>query len=504
MIRVLGVNLVKVVGCAGIAMLVACGGSDSGGGSLPPPPVVGKRVVFTANTFDESLLNELWVTHTNGTANTPTRVAHFPGISVRLDQPFVAPGGAYYGARRAAYGNAVTGCPASMHIFATANSTVNTDYPIGGSACLHELGFNAAGNALAMRFSFAGASGANLATTTVSAFPNTIYTVDTNALVQTGGTVQQFKYSPDGNYPVWTEATGLYSTLGSGAGGTANLRSADTPAAFEVGQIAGVPYAVYIAPGETRFRITNLVPLAAQSQSYLTNALAGGDTLGAWKLSPDGAHLLYEAQVSGAWQLRLVSLTAPLAEQRVDGSAPLIASSIGNTAGSSETVFAFNTDGTRFAWSGDVGGSSVRLNSATVAAPTIGTVLTPADQGLFYYLDWSDPTTLVYAEWNFGMPGPLRPVGLFTVSVNSPQITAPLYNASVPDSSHYLGTFDICDDGTVVYSTRRLFYSTDGDTWVFNGLFAVHPATPGALRAITPYYGDFFNQVTGIGEFDCE
>lgn len=459
------------------------------------------RVVYTANTVNPGRPTELWVTDTGGNAQSIAMVAGTVGGSTtRLDQPFVSAGDGYLGARFADYNNTGDGCPASMTIIASAAGTVSSGFPLTGSACVHELEFDPTGTALAMRFKFAGASGANLATTTTSAFPSTIFTVDTNAGVQTGGTVQRFRWSIDGSTPTWTEAGGLYSSPGSGAGSTANLRSTDVPADHQVGQIAGVPHAVYVAPGETRFRITGMSPFAPQNQAYLTNALAGGDTLGAFTLSPDGSLMLYEAQISGAWQLWLVSLAAPLAEQRVDAAAPLIASSLAN----SRTRFAFNTDNTRFVWSGDVGGGSVRLNTATVAAPTVATVLTPATEVPYYWLMWSDPTTVVYAEWNFGLPGPLTPHSLRTVSVSAPLATVPLFSASVAESDNYLFGVEMCSDGTIVYGTSQTIFDTNGNGWRFSGLFAVHPANPGGLRAITPWYGNLGNGIFGVSEIDCE
>lgn len=490
-----------------VAALASCGGDDA----APLPPVVGKRVVYTANTQTRSQAMELWVTDTAGSATTPSRVySHLLGSSSRIDQPFVSPGGAYFGGRDAIESGGtvssfgVIGCPASLRIFTVATGAVNSGYPVSGNACLHELKFNPAGGALAMRFSFAGANGANLATTTTSDFPNTIFTVDTNSHVQTGGTVQRFRWSIDGNVPTWTETSGLYSASGSGFGAATILRSSDVPVDYQVGQIANIPYAVYVAPGETRFRITNLTPFAAQSQTYLTNALAGGDALGAWSLSPDGAHLLYEVRISGVWQLWLVSLAAPLAEQRVDAAAPLIASSIGTSANAYKTVFGFNPDNTRFVWSGDVGGGSVRLNTATVAAPTVATVLTPATESPYEWLIWSDANTVVYGEWDFGLPGPLHPVSMRTVSISAPLVTVPLFSASVSESDNYVFDVDMCSDGTIVYATSNTVFTTNGDSWTFNGLFAVHPNAPGDLRRITPWYGNFNDGVFGISDFDCE
>jgi hypothetical protein len=488
-----------------VAALAACGG-DSGSSTTPPPPVVGKRVVYTANTVDPGAPTELWVTDTAGNAQSPTRIAGtLGGTTTRIDRPFVSAGGDYLGARFAPYGAGAAGCPASMTIFNTATGVATIGYPLSDGACLHELEFNPPGNAFGMRFSFAGASGPNFATTTTSHFPTTIFTQDTTSGVQTGGTVQRFRWTLDGNTPTWTEASGLYSSMSSGPGSILSLRSADVPPDYRVGQIAGLPYAVYVAPGETRFRITNLVPFTAQSQAYLTNALAGGDALGAFELSPDGAHMLYEVRISGVWQLWLVSLAAPLGEQRVDAAAPLIgASRATEPSGSDRAMYEFNTDSTRFAWSGDVGGGSLRLNTATVAAPTVATILTPNTEGPFVQLFWSDPNTVVYGDFNFGLPGPLRPHSLRTVSIGAPLTTVPLYDASVNESDNYLWAADMCSDGTVVYETFNVVFTTGGDSWQFNGLFAVHPSDPGGLRRITPWYGNLGNGVAGVFEFDCE
>jgi hypothetical protein len=492
----------RILVASALLALVACGGGDDGSSSAP---VLGKRVVFTANTTGPQVPNEIWVTDTAGTPQSPSMLARITLVgTTRVERPFVSPGGAYLGARVAHYSisTPTDGCPAAMHIFSAATNVVTADYPLGGSACAHELEFSPNGANFALRFAFAGATGANLAAQPTSFFPATMVTVDTNAAVQTGGTVQLSRWSLDGNTIAWTEAGGLYSSPGSG-GGSAHLRSTDVPASFVVGQLAAVPYAVYVAPGETRLRITNLDPLAAQSQAYLTNVLGAGDTIGALKLSPDGSLLLYEARIAGAWQLWMVALAAPLTEQRVDTVAPIVTTSQEDSFNGHRTRYAFSPDNTRFAWSGNTGGGVQQVLAAAVATPANATILTPATERVYRDFFWSDADTLVYGEWGFGT-GFSTGIHARTVSLNAPLSTAALWSASVGDSDRTYDSMSLCGDGTVVYMTSNIIASTAGDSWRFSGLYAVDPNAPASLRQITPVYGNFNTSPYGVSAFDCE
>lgn len=487
------------------SFVAACGGGDS---AAPiPPAVVGKRVVFVANTREPypEPAGELWVTDTAGTEGSPELMyALATSSTLQLDAPFITNGGDWFGVRQPSGTLFAPACPASMYIVET-TSGVPTQFLSDPGTCVHEFAFTPIANEMAMRLSLPGGTGAKFAGTTVDAFPNSIYAMD-SVPGGNSGTVARFAFTHDGEYPVWTEASGLYSSPAFGIGSGPNQRSSDVPSSFAMGRIGAVHYAVYVAPGTTRFRITNMTPSVAvpQSQAFLTNALpGGGDAIGAYAVSPDGAHLLYEAQIGGDWQLWLVPLAAPLTEVQVDATAPYPTSSQTVSTLGSRSRFAFNTNGGRFAWVGDAGASDLRVYAADVSAPTTATALTPAGLFPYQFLAWADTTTVVFGE-NAVSSGGGYETDLRVVSVLSP-LTTDLITPSPFAGDEAMGAIamDVCSDGTVVYLTYQAIGGT-GPSWQYTTLRAADPANPTGQHKITPTYGSMNSPVAGITAFTCD
>ncbi len=415
-------NVLRATGAALLAALVfACGSDD---GAVTVPPALGMRVIYIADSADAPGRFQAYAADTGSTTQQVTKISRHVDADEVLSDPIMSLDERYLGVRVA---DAV-GCRARYEFVDTTDGQpMNTLR--GSDHCGHRLEFNPAGGNLALRVTLFGETGPRLVLADTPD-ANTVFSIDTD------GTVSRFHFAGSGATIAWTEAGGLFSSTTATVGSFGQFRSADTPTAFAV-TFDGAN-AVYVAPGETRFRRAVITPGAPLSETYLTAALALGDTLGEYALSPDGTQLLYVAVIGGDPQLWLVPLAAPLTEQRVD-SAPF------PTAGPSQPKFAWNTDGTRFAWFGDAGGSDFRVYNATLAAPTTAVVLTPTGQTPYALLAWSNASTVVYDSYDIGF-------GLSTlrsVAVGTPLTTVAL--SPVATLAPGVDALVVCGDGTLVY-----------------------------------------------------
>lgn len=418
-------NLSRIAGAALLAAAVfACGTDD---GAVTVPPALGMRVIYIADSADAPGRFQAYAADTGSTTQQVTKISRHVDADEVLSDPIMSLDERYLGVRVA---DAV-GCRARYEfVDTTTGLPMNTLR--GNDHCGHRLEFNPAGGNLALRVTLLGETGPRLVLADTPD-ADTVFSIDTGI---TGGTVADYRFSGDGSRIAWAEAGGLFSSTTFTVGSFGQFRSTDTPTAFAV-TFDGAN-AVYVAPGETRFRRTVITPGAALSETYLTAAMAIGDTLGDYALSPDGTQLLYVAVIGGDPQLWLVPLAAPLTEQRVD-SAPF------PTAGPSQPKFAWNTDGTRFAWFGDAGGSDFRVYGATLAAPTTAVVLTPTGQAPYALLAWSNASTVVYDSYDIGF-------GLSTlrsVAVGTPLTTVAL--SPVATLAPGVDALVVCGDGTLVY-----------------------------------------------------
>ncbi len=451
-------NVLRATGAALLAALVfACGSDDA---AVTVPPAIGMRVVYLADSADAPGRFQAYAADTGSTSAMVTKISRHVDADEVMSDPIMSLDERYLGARVAD----ATGCRARYEfVDTTTGLPMNTLR--GNDHCGHRLEFNPAGGNLALRVTLFGETGPRLVLADTPD-ANTVFSIDTGI---TGGTVADYRFSGDGSRIAWTEAGGLFSSTTFTVGSFGQIRSVDTPAAFAV-TFDGAN-AVYVAPGETRLRRTVITPGAGLSETYLTAALGVGDTLGEYALSPDGTQLLYIAVIGGDPQLWLVPLAAPLTEQRVD-TAPF------PTAGPSLPRFAWNSDGTRFAWFGDAGGNDIRVHGATLAAPTTAVVLTPAGQVPFDLIGWRDATIVVYDSYDIGFGlSTLRSVAvgvpLTTVALSPIGVIAPGVDA-----------FVVCGDGTLVYRYR----GDPGAIGAFDALYSAQAMDANSVQRITPQY----------------
>lgn len=475
-------KVLKPFGHASLVIaLASCGGDDPA--PLDVPAASGMRVVYAAATNASDPDREsLFAADTGAPLTGNTRLFQL-AADARASFATVSLDGRYYGALIQSDG---TSCPTVLKLVDQDDG--ETWKFMGDQDCVHSIRWGATGTAVALNYTPKNASSASLAIGSVPGFESALATVSTQMPSMSSGGA--YAFSGDGQVIAWAEDSGLFVSddfVGGQFPSVANARSADSPGGIRVS--ADGTFAVYRAPGEMRFRVTDLTYGAPQSSSYLTAALAPGDTLTAFVLSPNDTHLLYSATVGGQDQLWLVALTAPLTEQRVDGTAS-------GDLGLGSILFAFNSTGTRFAWIGTDGNPVYRVFQATVAAPTTTVALTPTTQNVAAQLAWTGADTLVYTTYEAVNIGDV----LRSVMVTAPLATVALSNtaARVPG----VDRLTVCSDGTVVYQLHdRAGLAVPEAPSTSTALYAAVPmvAASGTLLA-----GPIMTPARGIGVFACE
>jgi hypothetical protein len=443
----------RIAGAFALACVVAACGGDT---FIDVPVAIGKRVVYVGDTATSRGYYDYYAADTGRTTEQFTALYSGAMPPDDLTDPVISPDGRWLGVKVGTAG----ACP-SHYVFLDTVTGLPVEMLGSTGHCITGLEFNPAGGNLAVLVIPKGQTGAKLA---MADAPDAraVYSIDFFYV----GSVRTFHFSGDGSTIAWVDDLGFWSDTTATIGPMGDGRSIDEPAEFAVTYDGSA--AVYIAPGETRFRKTALTPNSPHSETYLTAALAGGDTLGEFALSPDGTQLLYVAYISGVPQLRLVPLAAPLTEQRVDAGAPISNGQFG-------LKFVWNPDSTRFAW---FGGGGNRVYAATLAAPTTAVVLSRASEQPYSQLLWSDSTTVVYDSNSGGL------VSLVSVAATAPLVTVELSDdESLFDSG--VEAFVACGDGGVVYRyTRATLFGTDRAT----ALFSAQPMVTNGERRITPYY----------------
>lgn len=472
-------SLGLVVGAA--VALASCGGDEPK--RIEVPTTSGNRIVFAfANDAAAPERESLYVGDDVSPVPMPVFLQRY-AADERVVATTISPDGRFLGAIVRGEG---APCPATLRLI-DANDGLVTRF-VRGTDCLRDVAWNAPGTYLAMRYTPAGASGTSLAVGSVPGFESSMYIVSTG--MPGTSDVSRFAFAGDGLSIAWTEDTGLYVADGlEGAliPSTGQQRSSDAPDDFAVGPDGS--FAVHPSPDGSRFRVTSLVFGAPQSTTDLTAALAPGDSLGEFALSPAGTHLLYRATIAGQEQLWLVALSAPLGEQRVDAAAPIVA------AGASDG-FGFNTAGTRFAWIGDDGSPGPRVYAALVATPNAAVALTPSAESVATRLAWTGVDALVYDTDE----GPAGGNLLRSVSAAAPLATVTLSDPSLPVPG--VDALALCSDGTVVFRVSNRTGLVDPDAMPLDtALYAAQALQAASVRLVA------FSSASpsrGIGAFSCQ